>query len=270
MSTEPMRQLLIAAMDKSGMRDNELRAGTAAIIEGESSFQSVAEASYRTTSNTRIRAIFGATKALSDPELDALKADEERFFNFVYGPATSAGRQLGNTKPGDGFLYRGRGLIQLTGRANYRHYGVLIGRLDLAERPDLANEPEIAVAIVVAYMKDRYKGGGFEAMKRAVGNPVSATEHKKDELFARFRADGSFDARGVPSNSIPALRKGDSGPQVSEAQTWLVARGYFVGPGGVDGDFGNATENALKAFQRDNGLPVTGILDDETEERLRL
>lgn len=268
MTNETMKKLLIDAMDKSGMIDNELRAGTAAIIGGESDFQPVPEGSYKNTNNTRIRSIFGSTRNLNDDELNALKSSAEDFFNFVYG-ANGAGGQLGNDKPGDGFLYRGRGLIQLTGKANYRHYGNLIGRPDLLTHPDLANEPAVAVAIVVAYMKDRYKGGGFEKMKRAVGNPVNSTEQKKNELFAKYRAEGTFDFGGIEPNSIPAIRKGDTGPQVSEAQTWLIAKGYFVGPTGVDGDFGDYTESAVKRFQADNGLPVTGILDDPTEEKLR-
>lgn len=269
MSDMAMQKRLVAAMDNAGMTDNELRAGIAAIIAGESNFQNVGEVSYRNTSNTRIRGIFSSTRPLSEGELTALKQDDAKFFNFVYGPATPAGKQLGNTKDGDGFLYRGRSLIQLTGRGNYARYGELIGRPDLLTRPDLANDPEVGVAIVVAYMKDRYRGGGFERMKRAVGNPVAATEPKKDELFAKYRAEGTFDFRSNASSDMAALRNGDVGPRVSEVQTLLVAKGYFVGPTGVDGDFGNTTESAVRAFQAEEGLPVTGIVDDETEEKLR-
>jgi putative chitinase len=270
MSDAAMQKRLVAAMDQAGMTDNELRAGTAAIIGGESGFFSVAEASYRNTSNTRIRSIFSSTRPLSEGALTALKQNEEKFFNFVYGPATPAGRQLGNKAEGDGFLYRGRGLIQLTGRGNYARYGQLIGRPDLLTRPDTANDPDVAVAIVVAYMQDRYQGGGFESMKRAVGHAVASTEQKKNELFAKYRAEGTFDFRGSPAGDMVTLRKGDFGPRVSEVQTWLIAKGFFVGPLGVDGDFGNATEHAIKAFQAEEGLHVTGIVDDETEERLRV
>ena len=54
---------------------------------------------------------------------------------------------LGNTKPGDGYKYRGRGFVQLTGRRNYTRMGPLIG-VDLVNNPDRALEPAIAVQII--------------------------------------------------------------------------------------------------------------------------
>jgi hypothetical protein len=61
---------------------------------------------------------------------------------------------LGNTHPGDGARYHGRGFIQLTGRANYRSYGAALG-VDLESEPDLALEPGIATRILVKFMTDR-------------------------------------------------------------------------------------------------------------------
>jgi putative chitinase len=59
---------------------------------------------------------------LSDDELAALKANNRNFFNWVYGAEFEHIHHLGNIQPDDGFNFRGRGFIQLTGRANYTRY----------------------------------------------------------------------------------------------------------------------------------------------------
>lgn len=70
----------------------------------------------------------------------------EQIANKVY-----AGR-LGNgdTLSGDGWRYRGRGIFQVTGRANYRVYGQAIG-LDIEANPDLAAGPVAAARLALAY-----------------------------------------------------------------------------------------------------------------------
>lgn len=65
---------------------------------------------------------------------------------------------LGNDRPGDGARYRGRGVFQLTGRANYRRYGRLLG-VDLEAEPARAAEPELSLRIALAYWRER----GIEA-----------------------------------------------------------------------------------------------------------
>ena len=63
----------------------------------------------------------------------------------------------------------------------------------------------------------------------------------------------------VPTADKPTLRRGNKGDAVVQLQNELVKRGYDIGSCGVDGDYGRATEAAVKAFQRDNGLTADGI-----------
>ena len=67
-----------------------------------------------------------------------------------YGMNTRVGKVLGNTEPGDGAKFKGRGYIQLTGRYNYKKYGDKIG-VDLVNNPELAADPDVALKIAAAY-----------------------------------------------------------------------------------------------------------------------
>jgi predicted chitinase len=60
---------------------------------------------------------------------------------------------LGNTHPGDGVRYHGRGFIQITGRANYRRYGARLG-VPLEAEPELALDPHVAARILARYFVD--------------------------------------------------------------------------------------------------------------------
>jgi peptidoglycan hydrolase-like protein with peptidoglycan-binding domain len=62
----------------------------------------------------------------------------------------------------------------------------------------------------------------------------------------------------APSGAFPKI--GDRGPQVADLQRALIAAGIPV-PGGADGVFGSMTAGAVIAFQRQNGLPVNGVVD---------
>jgi predicted chitinase len=77
-----------------------------------------------------------------------------RMYDPRHAPRTAA--ILGNTKPGDGVRFAGRGFIQLTGRDNYRMAGRALG-LPLLEKPDLAADPKIAARIAVWYWKSRVR-----------------------------------------------------------------------------------------------------------------
>ena len=72
---------------------------------------------------------------------------------FASGQAYEGNIRLGNTESGDGSLYKGRGYVQVTGRANYQYWSDRLGS-DLVGNPDLATDPEIAATIAVLGMTD--------------------------------------------------------------------------------------------------------------------
>lgn len=74
------------------------------------------------------------------------------YFNRRYGPRTKVGKTLGNTQDGDGEKYRGRGFVQITGRANYKKFGDVI-EVDLISHPEFALELDIALKILFIGME---------------------------------------------------------------------------------------------------------------------
>jgi predicted chitinase len=71
---------------------------------------------------------------------------------FASGRAYEGRRDLGNSQPGDGTRYKGRGYVQITGRTNYRDWSKRLG-IDLVGNPDAAKNPATAAKILVGGMK---------------------------------------------------------------------------------------------------------------------
>jgi hypothetical protein len=100
------------------------------------------------------------------------------YFHRMYdieGQRPGVARMLGNLYPGDGVLFHGRGLVQLTGRKNYEHMTELVARplfgVDLEKEPDKALELPIAVAIL------------FEGMLNADSHFGDFTGKSLDQFF---------------------------------------------------------------------------------------
>lgn len=74
---------------------------------------------------------------------------------YASGDAYEGRADLGNVQKGDGPRYKGRGYIQITGRANYRRYGQRIG-VDLEGSPLLALQPKNAAEIAACYFVDKH------------------------------------------------------------------------------------------------------------------
>ena len=79
--------------------------------------------------------------------------------------------------------------------------------------------------------------------------------------------DGQITPTPTPTptpETKPTLKRGSKGQYVTLAQTELINKGYSCGSFGADGEFGAATEKAVKAFQKDHGLSVDGIIGKQT------
>jgi len=126
---------------------------------------------------------------------------------FLYGYNTSKGKGLGNTQPGDGGKYIGRGYIQLTGRSNYAKYGTMVGK-DLLNNPQLLSDPTVAAEVSVKYMLDRCKtdqndAAYVEKAIHAVGFCTPDIYAKKKGYYECFlgQLKGVTSANGIVTDS---------------------------------------------------------------------
>ncbi len=83
-----------------------------------------------------------------------------------------------------------------------------------------------------------------------------------------YNSQTEIDIPEVHNLGSRVLKNGMEGDDVKEMQSMLIALGYDLGSWGADGDFGDATQIALKKFQKDHKLSQTGTLNKATYEKL--
>lgn len=115
-------------------------------------------------------------------ESDGYKAMEE----YASGAAYEGRADLGNTQPGDGKRYKGRGPIQITGRSNYRKYGRVIG-INIEKYPELASNPCIGMRLALEYWKAKglnakADSDNIEGITRAINGGLNGFADRKARL----------------------------------------------------------------------------------------
>lgn len=111
-------------------------------------------------------------------------------------------------------------------------------------------------------LKTGYTMNGFrQAVKAAMGGDSSTvvTESKTEE---------KIEGESTVKIELYVLRSNAKGEQVKNLQRLLIAKGYTLKKYGTDGDFGDETEVAVKAFQKVNNLTVDGIVGQKTWDKL--
>ena len=107
------------------------------------------------------------------------------------GHAYEGRADLGNTQPGDGARFKGRGYIQVTGRYNYEQAGQALG-LDLISNPELAAQPENAARIAAWYWTSRdineaANSGDFVQVTRLINGGTNGLADRQAH-YARAQA----------------------------------------------------------------------------------
>jgi predicted chitinase len=177
--------VLTAALTSAGITNAYAQKAILANVGKETGFQPRNEdlKAYANTSNKRIREVFTTRAAkYTDEELNQIKKDEYKFAEMVYGKDTAIGQSMGNTQEGDGFKYRGRGAIQLTGKNNYKAYSKIVGQ-DLVSNPELVNQPDIDYKVVAEFVKKGTNGKlDFQSQSEANRAVTQAIGGKKLNL----------------------------------------------------------------------------------------
>ncbi|WP_169810755.1 glycoside hydrolase family 19 protein [Nocardia beijingensis] len=127
-------------------------------------------------------------------ETDDLKTLEEYgdngYFDRNYGPQSGVGRSLGNTEPGDGARFHGRGALQLTGRDNYRKASEALG-VDFVGDRELAADPKYAFATAGWFwdaenLNDQADESDIGAIGRSINGGTNGAAERR-EYYDRAR-----------------------------------------------------------------------------------
>jgi len=178
-----------------GFTDIEARA-VLGIVSKESGFQPKNEYGYGGTKYSRLTSIWPwlGGKNYYPPnkasELEALAKDNNKFYDLVYGVGKKNPKGLyGNTSPGDGYKYRGRGFNQLTFKSSYEKYnkayadqGSKAGKVDIVTNPDLLNKAEGGIYKIAAHFTALF----FLASKNSLPKPQ--TQDTANRTYMRFNA----------------------------------------------------------------------------------
>ena len=196
----------------------------------------------------------------------------EKIANYVYmDKHRSAGGALGNVNEGDGWLFRGKGLKQVTGRANHAAFGKTIG-LTAEEAAEYLLTKKGALESALWFWGSRNlnavadTGDVVKLTKIINGGDIGLADRQARYAKAMAVLGGKVDAPTPTSASAAApaasasLRVGSKGDLVQRVQKALGIA--------ADGDFGPGTERAVKAWQQANGLTSDGIVGPKTLEKL--
>lgn len=189
----------------------------------------------------------------------------EKIANYVYMDEFRTSK-LGNTQPGDGWRFRGRGLKQLTGRDNYTRFAKDYG-MTAEEAAAWVETKEGALASALWFWKTNNLNpiadtGNVAALTKKInGGDIGLADRQARYAKAMVALGGKISAAAPVTTAVSeTLRRGSKGEAVKKMQAKLGLT--------ADGDFGPGTEAALKKWQSANGLTADGVAGPKTLAKL--
>ena len=195
----------------------------------------------------------------------------EKIANYVYQDEFRTAK-MGNTKPGDGWLFRGRGLKQLTGRDNYTAFGKTVDMTAEEAAVYVATEKGAIESACWFWNAKKLNAvadtGDIVKMTKIInGGDIGLDDRKKrfEKALSVLGGAASTAAKAPAASKSTALSNldlsttltvGSIGDTVKALQTKLGI--------GADGAFGLGTSRAVKAWQAKNGLVADGVAGPET------
>ena len=186
----------------------------------------------------------------------------EKIANVIY--ANRMGN--GDTASGEGFKFRGRGIVQLTGKDNYSAFASSI-KMSLPDVIDYVQTKKGALESACWYWNSRKinlacdEGDIVKMTKLVNGGTIGLEDRRKHYEQALAVLGGAVPAPITTAAAIPGvLKKGSTGEAVKRMQAELGLED--------DGVFGPGTEAAVKKWQAANGLAADGIVGPKTLAKL--
>lgn len=219
-------------------------------------------------SEKALNSVFGRYFGKGKRDAKDYARNQEKIANYVYQDEFRSKRgALGNTSPGDGWLFRGRGIKQLTGRNNYAAFGKSVG-MSAEESAEYVATPKGAMESACWFWKtnklDRHADkGDNKALTKAInGGTIGLADRNSrwDNCLAVMGGKAPTKKASTKSSGSRTLRKGMKGDDVAKMQKALGIT--------ADGDFGFGTQTSVKKWQKMNGLVADGIVGPATQAKM--
>ena len=211
---------IVKSLNESGVTSPKAHANVLATVKAESNFKVQSE-NLNYSSPQRIQDVFGKRRIPSVEFAQPLVNNPEGLANEVYKTTD------GNSAPGDGFKYRGRGFIQHTGKNQYAAISKFVG-VDVLSNPDSLNSPEVAAKAIPWFLLS-YKGlkpddvENMSKVNKAIafadptGKKAAARETSSQQIYAAMSSGPTGSQVATASNEVSSGQR-----QQAKSQTPMI------------------------------------------------